>query len=151
MSVREDIIAEIHERLRNIPEVNVVFRNPKIPPRCEDYPAVSFFYREDRVIGASMTGDYPDLQREWPIIVVPYIIGSNEADEELAETELNPFVDKVRKALYDGGMTLSNKCSAIVEKSIGDLVKPYTGEPGIGVPITFVITYVDSIADLFTE
>lgn len=151
MSVREQILREVQRRLYLVPGVQLVLRNPVAAPHQADLPAISIYSSQvDDIINSSMEGDYPVFARSWPIMVVPYIVGSGTThDDEIAETEINPFLDLVRKEIYRGGANLGGLASLVSEDSTGQLLKPYRGEAGIGLPITFSIHYVDNVNDLF--
>lgn len=149
MPGRDDILVELQERIMNVSGIDIVYRNPKVPPKVDDMPAVSLFSGVDLVADISSTGDYPIHSRIWDITAVTYIIGSDGVDDALAETEINPFVDLVRKEIYRGGANLGGKCAFIWERSTGELIKPWPGEPGIGLPIVFAVRYLDVISELY--
>jgi hypothetical protein len=149
LPVREDIIREIHARLSQLTGT-LVLRNPKVPPKAEDLPAVSIIYEEDdEVVNDSLTGDYPQLDHRWPIKIIPYMIGSDGTDET-AETEIHAFCDDVRREIWRGGASLSGKCAAISQANTGGrLIKPHIGEAGIGLPMTFLVIYTEDTEQLF--
>jgi hypothetical protein len=148
LPIREDIIREIHQRLSKLSGV-LVLRNPKVPPKPEDMPAVSILFEEDEVSNADVTGEFPTHSDKWPITLIPYMIGSDGTDET-AETEIHGFCDDVRRELWRGGMSLSNKCSYVYQQSWGLLIKPYIGEAGIGLPMTFEVVYTEDIERLYS-
>jgi hypothetical protein len=147
LPVREDIIREIHQRLAKLSGV-LVLRNPKVPPKPEDMPAVSILFEEDDIESPGGTGDYPTHGSTWPITLIPYMIGSDGTDET-AETEIHAFCDDVRREMWRGGATLSNKCGYVYQQKWGLLIKPYIGEAGIGLPMTFGVKYTEDIESLY--
>jgi hypothetical protein len=149
MSVRDEILIEFQERIMNVAGVDVVERNPKVPPEVDTFPCVSVFSGQDLVEELHKTGDYPIHTRHWDITVVAYIVGSDGIDDALAETEINPFVDLIKKEIYRGGANLGEKCAFLWEKETGQLLKPWPGQPGIGLPVTFTVKYIEDIEDLY--
>lgn len=147
---REEILAEIQRRCLLVPGMNFAVRNPKLPLDPSLYPATSILSEEDTVDHVSLTGDFPEHQRTMNVMVVPYIVASDEMDDELAETEINAFVLLVKKEIYRGDQAnLGGKCSYIYEISMSSPLKPYAGRPGIGISITFGVRYLESISELF--
>ena len=150
MSIREDISEALQVRLRLTSGVQVVLRNPELPPDITLFPAISMFYGKDAVTEASFNDTYPVFKREWTITLVIYYTGSIPEDDESAEVELGAFLDEVRRALYaNGDSLLSYSHTYIFDRGFGELLKPHVGQSGVAIPFEIAIKYVDEIATIF--
>ena len=151
LPVREDILREIHQRLTKVTQSGAavtVLRNPKVPPKIRDLPAISILFEEDELANSDFGGDYPEHTCKWPIVVIPYMLGSDGTDET-AEIEIHGYCDDVRRELWRNGSTLSNKCTYLYQAGWGLLIKPQLGEAGIGLPMNLVAVYTENLERLY--
>jgi len=145
MSNRNDILAEMQSRLKRASIRSV--RNPSSPPSPSDYPIVSIITSPSSFFHQDKSGGFPEIAMAWAVTVVPYIIGSDGTDET-AEDEIEDYIITVLTAIYgkieptdEGDNNLGGLCHRVAVKAIGDLLKPYSGEVGIGVQIDLEIIH----------
>ena len=148
MSIQNDILTELQARIVAVSGIGLVVRNPKQPPKPEDYPAVSIITQEVETQNMTMTGNNrPVYTKSWSVWVVLYYVADGYDDDQ-AESEVWDFWDTVRAKIYDGGISLGGRCAAIAETGQGVPVKPYVGEPGIGLATEFEIQFIDNTENL---
>ena len=145
MSNRNDILAEMQTRLNRASVKSV--RNPTSPPSPADYPITSIITGPASFFDQKDTGEFPDTRMDLVITLVPYLVGSDGTDET-AESELEDYMLTVIKAIFgryedsdEGDSNLGGLCYGVAVRSISDLIKPYAGQPGVGVQVDLLVRH----------
>lgn len=147
MAERENIIAELWNRLAAVQGVQYTARNPKAEPGVDNMPCIQFFEMEDPVAEATQRGGYPAYKRALRVVVEAFVKSSTEAS---ASKELGDFIILIKKQVYKDGVSLGRLCQ-ITEIETSRVLRPPTGENVIGLGIIFELKYIETIANLFAN
>jgi len=148
-SKQNEILEELQRRIETVENVNLVLRNPKVPPHSDSYPAVSIITRNWELSGATKTGANDELiyTKAWEVWIVFYYVADDTIDDDQAESEVWDAWDSVREAIYTGGTRLVE--GAMIQEISGSTpLKPYVGEPGIALATEFAIDFIDDTSKL---
>jgi len=146
MLERESIIRELWKRMSAVEGVAYTARNPKAPPSVDDLPAIQFFELPDKVISVSQRGSYPTYKRIIQVALEVVIAGTTEAS---TSKELGEFVQKTKKKLYEGGMTLGGRNCLLQETGATRVMRPPAGDNVSMIGFDLEIQYIEDTALLF--
>lgn len=148
MVERELIIQELWKRLAGVTDVRYTARNPKVPPKVEDLPALQFFELGDTVekVGRRGGTNYPNFHRRLRVVIEAFI---NPQAEGSSGKELGLFVQNVKKALFTDGSTLGKLCE-IQEVETTRVLRPPVGENIIGIGLVYDLIYVEDVSRLYS-
>lgn len=147
MLLREQIMQELQDRMWDVPNVTFVARNPNVPLKPEQLPAIQFFEMIDPTEGrVEFDRGYPIYKRSLTVIIESFIKGSTEA---ASSKELSNFIRELKKKLYAGGPTLGDLCM-IAEVEAGRVLRPPPGDNMTGIGFVLAISYREHVQDLFT-
>lgn len=146
MIERETIVQELWSRLASVDGVLFTARNPKTRPKITDFPCIQFFELEDVVIKQTSRGGYPVYLRKMGVAVESFITATSEPS---ATKELGEFIQKVKRKIFAGGLTLGKKCQEIIEMESSRILRPPIGENSVGLGIALDIYYTEDIGKLF--
>ena len=147
MLEREAILSALWGRMAAVPDVARTARNPVNPPNADDLPCINIFEMRDRVVSVQQRGASkpPAYKRELEVVLEPFVLGSSEPQ---ATQELGTFVRKLKKKLYEGGVTLGIKGVEIEETGLTQVLRPPAVEKVAGIGIALTIKYIEDVSKL---
>ena len=145
MLEREQLAQELWSRLASVEGVKYTARNPKAEPGVENLPAIQFFELEDQIEQVSQRGGYPVYKRKLKVVLEAFIAATTEPS---SSQELGAFIEKVKKALYGSGNSLS-KTSTFTEEAGSRVLRPPTGNNTIGLGMVLKVQYIEDTGALF--
>lgn len=146
MLQRDKIMSEFWHRISHVEGVSWTARNPSAPPGAENMPAIQIFELSDTVTERTMRGGYPAYKRVMRVVMEIFIKGTSEG---ASSSELFAFLEKVKKAMYQGGPSLGGLCE-FSEVGSDRMLRPPAGQHIIGIGLEIEIAYVENTATLFS-
>ena len=144
---REQLLREIESRILVSQGINLV-RNPSVPPSPEDMPYIALYELTDMVTATEGTTHGIIVQKKELTLVIEYYYKGVSNDSVIYDfSESYPQITSALLRNPDGYSmcTLKDLCHKIVEKGATKIFRPVPGQPVVGIGLTFVVEYTETI------